>query len=153
MARVIKRYENRKLYDTEARRYVSLQELAELIRRGVDVQVIDNKTNEDITAQTLTQVILEEGKRGRNPLSKEMLHDIIRWGNSVLDDSIHQLRQRVESLLPTSVSRLFSARETQVVEELREKVDMLEQLVSSLIEEKQSNKKAKAKQTPTKKEE
>ena len=72
MSRIIKRYGNRKLYDAEAKKHISLEEIAELVRKGEDVRVIDNTTDEDITAQTLTQVIFEEGKKGRNPLSPDV---------------------------------------------------------------------------------
>ena len=64
MIRLIKRYESRKLYDTEESRYVSLDEIAEWIRTGQEVQVVDNGTGADVTAQTLTQIILDEGTKG-----------------------------------------------------------------------------------------
>ena len=60
MIRLIKRYESRKLYDTEESRYVSLDEIAEWVRTGQEVKVIDNASADDVTAQTLTQIILEE---------------------------------------------------------------------------------------------
>ena len=93
MSRTIKRYENRKLYDTEDRQYVSLDDIAALVRRGIDVQVVDNASGDDITTQTLTQVIFEEGKKGRNPLSKDVLHEVIRFGNTIIDGGIQQVRQ------------------------------------------------------------
>ncbi len=68
MARVIKRYGNRKLYDVQASEYVSLDQVAALIRSGATVEVVDNVTGEDITAQTLTQIVLDKGKRGRSIL-------------------------------------------------------------------------------------
>lgn len=68
MPRVIKRYPNRKLYDADARAYVSLEEIAALVRDGETVQVLDHATGDDITAQTLTQVILDEGRRGTSLL-------------------------------------------------------------------------------------
>ena len=80
MTRTIKRYGNRKLYDVEASAYISLDEIASLIRRGDTVQVLDNVTGEDITAQTLTQIVLDEGKRGRGMLPTELLHDVLRHG-------------------------------------------------------------------------
>lgn len=138
MARVIKRYENRKLYDTEERRYISLEELAALIRRGVDVQVIDRATDEDITTQTLTQIILEEGKKGRNPFSKEMLHDIIRWGSSVLDDSLKQVREGLDQLVPEPITRLFSRKEAEEIDELKQRVAQLEELIRSLAQQQSS---------------
>ncbi len=62
MIRLIKRYGSRKLYDTEESRYVALDELAGWIRDGQQIKVIDNKTADDVTAQTLTQIISEEGR-------------------------------------------------------------------------------------------
>ena len=62
--RLIKRYANRKLYDTRDSRYVTLQQIAEFVRRGDDVQIIDNKSKEDLTNVTLAQIIYEEEKKG-----------------------------------------------------------------------------------------
>jgi polyhydroxyalkanoate synthesis repressor PhaR len=56
---LVKKYSNRRLYDTESSRYITLDELAAKIREGADVQVVDAKTNEDLTQATLTQLILE----------------------------------------------------------------------------------------------
>ena len=60
---VIKRYPNRKLYDTESKRYITLDGIARLIRKGEEVQVIDHTTDEDLTAVTLTQIIFEQEKK------------------------------------------------------------------------------------------
>lgn len=132
MSRIIKRYENRKLYDTASRKYVSLEEIASLIRQGIDVQVVDNVSNTDITTQTLTQVIFEEGKRGRNPLSTEVLHDVIRWSNHLLDDGIKQVRQGLDHLVPESLNKLFGKNAPDEVEELKKRVQSLEELITSL---------------------
>ncbi len=132
MSRVIKRYENRKLYDTENRRYISLEEIASLIRQGVDIQVIDNSTDADITVQTLTQVIVEEGKRGRNPLSSEVLHEIIRWSNHLIDDGIQQVRQGLDNLVPVSLTKIFNKGESSEISELKKRIESLEQIINSL---------------------
>ncbi len=63
--RVIKRYPNRKLYDTEGKQYISLERIAGLIRGGEDIHVVDHATHEDLTTVTLTQVIFEQEKRQR----------------------------------------------------------------------------------------
>jgi polyhydroxyalkanoate synthesis repressor PhaR len=60
--RVVKRYANRKLYDTRESRYVTLQQIAELVRAGEEVRIIDNKSKEDLTDVTLAQIIYEEQK-------------------------------------------------------------------------------------------
>ncbi|MDZ7359691.1 MAG: polyhydroxyalkanoate synthesis regulator DNA-binding domain-containing protein [candidate division KSB1 bacterium] len=139
MSRTIKRYENRKLYDTEDRRYVSLEDIALLVRRGIDVQVVDNATGDDITTQTLTQVIFEEGKRGRNPLSKDVLHEVIRFGNTLIDGGIQQVRHGLNLLMPNSFNKLFnatSAADAENLKQLREKVESLEAIIKSLVNEK-----------------
>ena len=76
--RVVKRYANRKLYDTQRSRYVTLEQIAEMIRSGEDVKIVDNNTKEDLTALTLTQIIFEQEKKGGFlPLSA--LRNIMRW--------------------------------------------------------------------------
>ena len=77
--RTIKRYSNRKLYDTQDSRYVTLQELASLIRHGNEIRVVEHDTQQDLTAATLAQIIFEEEKRGPR-LSIEGLRRIIRSG-------------------------------------------------------------------------
>jgi len=139
MSRIIKRYENRKLYDTEDRQYVSLEDIALLVRKGVDVQVMDNHSGEDITTQTLTQVIFEEGKKGRNPLSKDVLHDVIRFGNTIIDGGIQQVRHGLNLLMPNSLNKLFGATnavEADNLKQLKEKVESLEAIIKALVNEK-----------------
>ncbi|MGF1467499.1 MAG: polyhydroxyalkanoate synthesis regulator DNA-binding domain-containing protein [Sandaracinaceae bacterium] len=65
--RLVKRYANRKLYDTRESRYVTLQQIAEYVRDGEDVRIIDNRTKDDLTNVTLAQIIYEEEKRGADP--------------------------------------------------------------------------------------
>lgn len=62
--RVIKKYGNRKLYDTETSRYVTLQGISTLVREGLEVQVIERDTGRDITSLVLSQIVLDEEKRG-----------------------------------------------------------------------------------------
>jgi polyhydroxyalkanoate synthesis repressor PhaR len=82
-AKVIKRYANRKLYDTERSCYVTLEEIAEMIKLGEDVRVVDNKSKDDLTAVTLAQIIVEEEKKvQRMPL--KLLRSIIQSGNDVV---------------------------------------------------------------------
>ena len=67
-AKIIKRYQNRKLYDTDASCYVTLDEIAEMIQQGEEVTVVDNRNQKDITAATLTQIIFEKQKRSESPV-------------------------------------------------------------------------------------
>jgi polyhydroxyalkanoate synthesis repressor PhaR len=78
--KVIKRYQNRKLYDTHQSCYVTLDEIADMIMRGEDVVVVDNRTKKDITSSTLTQIIFEKQKRSKTVIPVSTLRDIIQVG-------------------------------------------------------------------------
>jgi polyhydroxyalkanoate synthesis repressor PhaR len=86
---VVKKYGNRRLYDTESSRYITLEELAESIRRGKDARVVDAKTNEDLTQSTLAQIILESRGASRL-LPVPLLVQLIRMG----DDALAEFFQR-----------------------------------------------------------
>lgn len=75
---VIKKYANRRLYNTAESSYVTLDHLAEMVRREVDFAVYDARTNDDITRQVLTQIIFEEETRGRNILPVQFLRQLIQ---------------------------------------------------------------------------
>ncbi len=79
--KIIKRYQNRKLYDTHESSYVTLDEIAKMIKGGEDLRVIDNKTKNDITASTLTQLLYESEKKAKTQPSVELLKEIIRHGD------------------------------------------------------------------------
>jgi polyhydroxyalkanoate synthesis repressor PhaR len=75
--RVIKRYSNRKLYDTKDSRYVTLLQIAEMVRAGEEVQIIDNNTKDDLTEITLAQIIYEEQKSHSRNVPLQTLKDLI----------------------------------------------------------------------------
>jgi polyhydroxyalkanoate synthesis repressor PhaR len=83
--RVIKRYPNRKLYDTEAKKYVTLGGVAELIRAGEEVQVIDYVSEEDLTTLTLAQIIFEQEKKRDGLLPLSVLSGLIQAGGDRLN--------------------------------------------------------------------
>lgn len=93
--REIKRYPNRKLYDTEQKRYVTLNDVARLIRDGHDVQVTDHASGEDLTAITLTQIIFEQEKRQAGFLPRSVLTGLIQAGG----DRLSTLRRALASPL------------------------------------------------------
>jgi polyhydroxyalkanoate synthesis repressor PhaR len=74
---VIRKYPNRRLYDTSAGRYVNLEDVAALVRRGIDVQVVDARTGEDLTRVVLTQIIVEDAKDQPTGLPLELLRQLI----------------------------------------------------------------------------
>ena len=82
---LIKRYPNRKLYDTEAKKYITLNGIAELIRNGADVQVIDHTSEEDLTAVTLTQIIFEQEKKKSGFLPTAVLTGLVQSGGQTLN--------------------------------------------------------------------
>lgn len=82
---VIKRYANRKLYDTESGQYVTLDEIALLIRRGEEVEVIDHATGRDLTTLTLMQVLFQEEKKLGELLPQVVLTRLIRTGGETLE--------------------------------------------------------------------
>lgn len=75
---VIKKYENRRLYDTDSSRYVNLDGVAELVRGGRDIRVVDSKTGEDVTRHVLTQIIVDGAKDPEHGPPLEFLRDLVR---------------------------------------------------------------------------
>lgn len=118
--RLIRRYANRKLYDVRTSAYVALEDLAALVRAGETVRVVDMGSGDDITAQTLTQVILDEGRRGPSVLPADLLHAALRRGGRALDagldagrgavgavgDAVGHIRHGVDDLVQQSFGRL-----------------------------------------------
>ena len=110
--RTIKRYPNRKLYDTEAKQYITLGGIALLIRGGQDVRVVDNATGEDLTALTLTQVISEQEKKRSGFLPQSVLTGLIQAGG----ETVGVLRRTLAA--PLDMAR-------QVDEEIEQRLQML----------------------------
>lgn len=92
MAYQIKRYANRKLYDPHTSRYVTLEELRELIRSGTEIEVRDAVTGEDLTSLTLTQILLESEKSHRESLPAAALHQLIKHGEAWMEMFQQSLR-------------------------------------------------------------
>lgn len=132
MIRLIKRYESRKLYDTEESRYVSLEEIASWVRQGQEVRVVDNATGADVTSQTLTQIILDEGRKGTSFLPSELLHDLVRLGERAMHNGFEQVSSGVDRLVQASIDRLAPVR--RVREEMISLRSRLEQLEASLTD-------------------
>jgi len=94
--RIIKRYANRKLYDTQHSRYVTLDQISEMIRNGDEVKIVDNKSKEDLTSVTLAQIIFEEEKKQRSFLPLTAMRNIIQNGGEWFAEA----QRRVTSILP-----------------------------------------------------
>jgi len=96
---VLKKYSNRRLYDTEKSIYVTLNEVADIVRGGRQVRVLDAKTREDVTAFILTQIVLEEARKKNALLPVPLLHLIIRYGNSLGEFFENYLQQIIQVYL------------------------------------------------------
>jgi len=133
--KVIKRYTNRKLYDTVESRYVTLDEIADMIKAGHEVRVLDNRTKEDLTSVTLAQIIFEEEKK-TSKMSLRMLRDLIRHGGeraqAYVEERVEAAKaaaeQRVQTLLTKGVATGDRARELvaasqEAVAQIQKKVD------------------------------
>ncbi|MEM9293909.1 MAG: polyhydroxyalkanoate synthesis regulator DNA-binding domain-containing protein [Acidobacteriota bacterium] len=136
MIRVIKRYESRKLYDTEESRYVSLEDISTWVREGQEVKVVDNSTHADVTAQTLTQIILEEGRKGTAFLPSELLHDLVRLGEKAFSNGVEQVQSRVDRIVRAGVDRLGPVRRVrEEMDHLRLRLESLETTLGDLEEQ------------------
>lgn len=96
--RIIKKYANRRLYDTRLSQYVTLDDLAEMVRDGEDLQVVDAKTGEDLTRSVLAQIIFEAEAKGANMLPTNFLRDIIGFYGD-----------RLETVLPDYLEHTMAA--------------------------------------------
>jgi polyhydroxyalkanoate synthesis repressor PhaR len=95
---VLKKYANRRLYDTQKSGYITLSEVAGYIRQGKTIKAIDAKSKEDVTAFVLTQIILEEAKNNNALLPVPLLHIIIHYGENVLHEFFENyLEQTIKS--------------------------------------------------------
>src|SRR5271169_6757159 len=113
---VIKKYPNRRLYDTSASRYINLEDIAELIRKGRDVQVVDVQTGADVTRVTLTQIIVDDAKQQPTGLPLELLRQLIVSSDEVGREfimwylkSAFDAYQSVQSKLHSGLTEMQSA--------------------------------------------
>ena len=127
MIRLIKRYGSRKLYDTEESRYVSLDDVAGWIRDGQEIRVIDNSTSDDVTAQTLSQVILEQSRKGKDVPPSELLHEMIRRGGDLVSSGVDRVLQAgLDRLAPVRAAREETAILRRRLEELEASLSRIE---------------------------
>jgi polyhydroxyalkanoate synthesis repressor PhaR len=96
--RVIKRYANRKLYDTQRSKYVTLDQIADMIRSGEDVKIVDNNSKEDLTTITLAQIIFEEEKKQKSFLPLGAMKNIIQSGGERIEELVSQAQKRVSGV-------------------------------------------------------
>jgi polyhydroxyalkanoate synthesis repressor PhaR len=93
--RIIKRYQNRKLYDTFQSCYVTLEEIAQIVREGHEIQVIDNKSKNDITYMTQIQLLFDQERKSLKPGNTELLKRVIRSEEGTLTGYIAGLESKL----------------------------------------------------------
>ena len=112
----IKKYANRRLYDTESSAYITLDRLAQMVREGREFEVVDAKTGEDITRQVLTQIIVDEEARGATMLPISFLKQLIGlYGNSMqtfvpqyLEAAMDAFQQNQKTVRDTFGANMFA---------------------------------------------
>lgn len=109
--RVIKRYANRKLYDMSESCYITHEEIAVLVRNGEEVRIIDNRTQEDLTSATLTQILLDEEKRVKRPLPIDTLRNFFQSGGDFIQRKIKQPVANLRDEADKNLRRVFGRRE------------------------------------------
>jgi polyhydroxyalkanoate synthesis repressor PhaR len=130
MTTTIKRYPNRKLYDTSRKKYITLEGINELIRDGEAIVVLDNVTGEDITAVTLSQVIFENEKKKGGFLSRAVLLGLIQSGGTTL----HQLRREMNNAMENlAIDEEIRHRINILVEQGEFTLDQAEVLIAKLL--------------------
>jgi len=137
--KIIKRYQNRKLYDTSDSCYVTLEDISEMIKLGEEIQVIDNTTKEDLTAVTLAQIIFEEQKKKTNVLPLSMFRQIIQGSGEALRDlvtigarEIGHVREFVDDKVKPAVSNLQDIPSVKSeIESLKQRIGALESALTS----------------------
>ena len=126
---LIKRYPNRKLYNTEAKRYITLDSIADLIRDGYDVEVRDHETSEDLTGITLSQIIFEREKKDSGYLPNILLTNLIRAGG----DTFGYVKRSFQASL--NAVKALEAEVDERIDALVRRGEMAEEDASRLREE------------------
>ncbi|MER2600102.1 MAG: polyhydroxyalkanoate synthesis regulator DNA-binding domain-containing protein [Caldilineales bacterium] len=137
---LIKRYPNRKLYNTEAKRYITLDSIAELIRDGFDVEVRDHETAEDLTGVTLSQIIFEHEKKDNGYLPNILLANLIRAGGDTFgyvkrsfQASLHAVKA-LEAEVDQRIDALVHRGEMAEEEALRLREELSSERLTSLLD-------------------
>ena len=110
---IVKKYPNRRLYDTQTSAYITLEELCQRVKTGEEFKVVDAKTNQDLTNQILTQIILEQEIKGASLLPTEFLRSAIRFYDNKMNNVFQQyLDASMKNFMANQerVQQLFSRR-------------------------------------------
>lgn len=142
--KIIKRYHNRKLYDTSDSCYVTLEDISEMIKEGEEVNIVDNTTKEDLTSVTLAQIIFEEQKKKTHVLPMDTFRQMIQGGGEAIKDlvirgarEISHVREFVDDKVRPAVENIQSIPAVQFeMANLKKKVEILEKKLAALSRKK-----------------
>lgn len=148
---IIKKYPNRRLYDTTTSRYITIDDLAEMVKRDHDFKVIDVKSNEDLTRITLTQIVLDHELKGYNLMPLELIKQIIKFCDHPLNKSFTDyltlsLEQynnnfaKMQNFIPGMVSLNPNDWTKQIEEMNRKNVDFFHQMFGAMTASHQKKK-------------
>lgn len=140
---VIKKYENRRLYDTAGSRYVNLDEVAQMVRDGMDVQVVDAGTGEDLTRLILTQIIVEDAKGQNSTFPLDVLRQMVMASGAIgqeallkyMKSTVEMYQNAYRAFTPPAMpldfmQQMMNMGQAREVDELRRRVAELEKLVA-----------------------
>jgi polyhydroxyalkanoate synthesis repressor PhaR len=140
--KLIRKYGNRRLYDTTAKRYVNLDEIAQIIRDGDDIQVLDARTGDDLTRSILTQIIVEDTRSKNGGLPLEILRELVALSDRAKHEglmvylrSAFETYRRAQQAPLDFVRTLFAShpheKDNVQLEELRKRIEALENQLSA----------------------
>jgi len=106
MTRLIKKYKNRRLYDTELSQYVTVDDVRHYVMDGIDFKVIDSATNDDLTNTTLLQIIVEMEAGPTQFLSKDLLRQIISLANHPMHQTYRAMMEHMLASIETQIGSM-----------------------------------------------
>jgi polyhydroxyalkanoate synthesis repressor PhaR len=121
--KTIKKYPNRKLYDTETSRYITLEEIAQYVKDGGEVKVIDAKTMEDITSVTMAQVLLGQERRGRGGVPFQKLVMFLQSGQEFLQKTLASQVSTIRDEAQKRVQKIIASPTSEEIKEVVRSVD------------------------------
>jgi polyhydroxyalkanoate synthesis repressor PhaR len=130
MTRLVKRYSNRKLYDTSESRYVTLDEIARWVKAGEEVKILENESGEDLTAVTFAQIILEEERKKTGLLSLRVMRELIQHGEAALQGLAATVDRGIEAI---RTAPGLAGRRMQELSQVGDRLGEMQKLIDEVV--------------------